>query len=133
MCGPRLGRFDEGVSKDIPGHDMAFVTLGTFMLWFGWYGFNTGSVYLYDTPSAEAVQRAAVNTTLGASASGLVALLVASWTSGKSSLCIPGWGWHVEYRCDRCTSKCRPDLHQQLMYSPVVRNSEILCMITLTT
>eukprot|EP00877_Chromochloris_zofingiensis_P005647 jgi/Chrzof1/15083/Cz09g26170.t1 len=86
MCGPRLGRFDEGVSKDIPGHDMAFVTLGTFMLWFGWYGFNTGSVYLYDTPSAEAVQRAAVNTTLGASASGLVALLVASWTSGTYDL-----------------------------------------------
>jgi len=39
-CGPRLGRFEDGSAKDLPGHDMAFVTLGTFMLWFGWFGFN---------------------------------------------------------------------------------------------
>jgi len=38
LCGPRLGRFDADAdrNKSYGGHDMAFVTLGTFMLWFGW-------------------------------------------------------------------------------------------------
>ncbi len=36
FVGPRLGRFEDGIVKALPGHDMAFVTLGTFMLWFGW-------------------------------------------------------------------------------------------------
>lgn len=79
LCGPRLGRFDGGLIKEIPGHDMAFVTLGTFMLWFGWYGFNAGSVYSYANPNGATVQRVAMNTTLGAAAGGLAALLVASW------------------------------------------------------
>ena len=79
LCGPRLGRFEEGAAKDIPGHDMAFVTLGTFMLWFGWYGFNTGSVYSYANPLASTVQRTAMNTTLAASSGGLASLLVACW------------------------------------------------------
>lgn len=83
MVGPRLGRFDEGVVKDLPGHDMAFVTLGTFMLWFGWFGFNSGSVYVYSaTAPASAVQLVAMNTTLAASAAGLASLLVAAKRSG---------------------------------------------------
>lgn len=46
FVGPRLGRFEEGAVKDLPGHDMGWVTIGTLALWFGWYGFNTGSTYL---------------------------------------------------------------------------------------
>jgi len=38
FVGPRLGRFEEGVVKDMPGHDMGWVTIGTLALWFGWYG-----------------------------------------------------------------------------------------------
>lgn len=34
--GPRMGRFEDGVGKEIPGHDVSSVSLGTFMLWFGW-------------------------------------------------------------------------------------------------
>ena len=36
LCGPRLGRFEEGQVKAFPGHDMASVSIGTFFLWFGW-------------------------------------------------------------------------------------------------
>lgn len=82
--GPRLGRFDDGAVKDLPGHDMAFVTLGTFMLWFGWFGFNSGSVYVYQpTAPSSAVQLVAMNTTLSASSAGLASLAVACWWSGE--------------------------------------------------
>ncbi len=84
LCGPRLGRFEEGGTKDLPGHDMAFVTLGTFMLWFGWFGFNSGSVYVYSTVApAAAVQMVAMNTTLAASSAGLASLLLACYWTGK--------------------------------------------------
>lgn len=84
FCGPRLGRFDNGATKDLPGHDMAFVTLGTFMLWFGWFGFNSGSVYVYSTVApAAAVQMVAMNTTLAASSAGLASLLLACMWTGE--------------------------------------------------
>ena len=44
LLGPRLGKFDaDGKPNAIPGHNMAYVTLGVVILWFGWYGFNAGS------------------------------------------------------------------------------------------
>lgn len=90
FCGPRLGRFDNGRTKDLPGHDMAFVTLGTFMLWFGWFGFNSGSVYVYSTVApASAVQIVAMNTALAASSAGLTSLLLACYWSGELPACAP--------------------------------------------
>ncbi|KAL6210796.1 hypothetical protein ACLB2K_016028 [Fragaria x ananassa] len=44
--GPRIGRFDlEGRSVTMRGHSGTLVVLGTFLLWFGWYGFNAGSFF----------------------------------------------------------------------------------------
>jgi Amt family ammonium transporter len=44
MLGPRLGKFDaNGRPRTIPGHNITFVVLGTFILFFGWFGFNPGS------------------------------------------------------------------------------------------
>src|ERR671914_1265044 len=44
LLGPRLGKFDhDGKANAIPGHNMAYVTLGVMILWFGWFGFNPGS------------------------------------------------------------------------------------------
>lgn len=44
VVGPRLGRFDsQGTPRSIPGHNLSYVALGGFILWFGWFGFNGGS------------------------------------------------------------------------------------------
>ncbi|MFP1683939.1 ammonium transporter [Alloalcanivorax sp. C16-1] len=44
VVGPRLGRFDkQGQPREIRGHNLSFVALGGFLLWFGWFGFNGGS------------------------------------------------------------------------------------------
>lgn len=44
LLGPRLGRFSEkGDIRSIPGHNLSFIAIGGFLLWFGWFGFNGGS------------------------------------------------------------------------------------------
>ncbi len=44
MVGPRLGKYrKDGTANVIPGHNIPMATLGCFILWFGWYGFNAGS------------------------------------------------------------------------------------------
>jgi ammonium transporter, Amt family len=44
LLGARIGKFDsDGKPNAIPGHNMAFTTLGVIILWFGWFGFNPGS------------------------------------------------------------------------------------------
>jgi len=83
ILGPRRGRFhdDEGRKLDkprtFPGHSIALQMLGCFILWFGWYGFNSGSALI--APSNERgrlVALSAVNTTLSGGMAGLVALFV---------------------------------------------------------
>nr|AFU34589.1 ammonium transporter 1;1 [Alternanthera philoxeroides] len=82
--GPRIGRFDhEGRSVALRGHSASLVVLGTFLLWFGWYGFNPGSftkiLATYDnTPSYygqwSAVGRTALTTTLAGCTAALTTL-----------------------------------------------------------
>ncbi len=44
LLGPRLGKYGaDGKPNAIPGHNMAYTTLGVLILWFGWFGFNAGS------------------------------------------------------------------------------------------
>jgi ammonium transporter, Amt family len=46
VLGPRLGRFSSsGVPRDIPGHNLPLFAAGAFILWFGWFGFNGGSIF----------------------------------------------------------------------------------------
>ena len=80
MVGPRIGRFDaQGRPVPLPGHSATLLCLGTFLLWFGWYGFNPGSMLTISTPNAAAtVARTAVTTTLAAAGGGLAQLLL-SW------------------------------------------------------
>jgi len=76
MIGPRLGKYDEDGSPNvIPGHNIPMAVLGTFVLAFGWFGFNPGST-LAGTDLRIAV--IAVNTLL-ASASGAVASTLWMW------------------------------------------------------
>jgi len=77
---PRLGRFDE-VGSDPNGpyapHNVPNAALGTFILWFGWYGFNCGStLYMYGFESAQSAALVAVNTTLAPAGGGIAALIL---------------------------------------------------------
>ena len=69
IIGPRIGRFG---SKRIAihGHDLPVVTLGVFLLWFGWFGFNGGST-LGLTPEVPSI---IVNTTISGAFGGVVAM-----------------------------------------------------------
>ncbi|NDY42488.1 ammonium transporter [Dissulfurirhabdus thermomarina] len=81
VLGPRFGKYDKnGRPRAIPGHSLTLAALGTFILWFGWFGFNPGSTF-----SAHHLRIAviAVNTTLAASAASLVAMLVVLARTGK--------------------------------------------------
>ncbi|KAI4965954.1 ammonium transporter 1 member 1 [Hordeum vulgare subsp. vulgare] len=82
--GPRIGRFDHaGRSVALKGHSASLVVLGTFLLWFGWYGFNPGSFVTilksYGPPGSihgqwSGVGRTAVTTTLAGSVAALTTL-----------------------------------------------------------
>jgi len=63
LLGARKGKFTDKGIKPIPGHSMPLATIGVFLLWFGWYGFNGGSVLSAD---AGGVSLVFVTTTLGA-------------------------------------------------------------------
>jgi len=83
ILGPRRGRFhdDEGRKLDkpnnFPGHSIALQMLGSFILWFGWYGFNSGSALITTSNErGKLVALSAVNTTLSGGAAGLTALFV---------------------------------------------------------
>merc|ERR1711939_65728 len=65
IVGPRNGRFDENPTESFEPHNIPFCVLGTFALWFGWYGFNPGSTLaLHDADTAYLAGLVAVNTTL---------------------------------------------------------------------
>ncbi|PAW66842.1 MAG: ammonium transporter [Opitutia bacterium Tous-C1TDCM] len=75
VLGPRLGKYKDGKVQPILGHSMPLATIGVFLLWFGWFGFNGGSV-LSANPSL--VSLTLVTTCLAAAAGGLAAALT-SW------------------------------------------------------
>ncbi|MES9997681.1 ammonium transporter [Desulfovibrio aminophilus] len=80
LMGPRIGKYaPDGKSRAIPGHNMALVALGVFILWFGWFGFNPGS-----TVAAQAnIALIAVTTNLAACTGALGAMLTAWVRYGK--------------------------------------------------
>ena len=79
ILGPRIGKYTKSGIKPIMGHNMPLATIGVFLLWFGWYGFNGGSVLSAD---AGAVSYVFVTTTLAAAAGILGAMLI-SWIISK--------------------------------------------------
>ena len=88
LLGPRQGKYTvDGRVRALPGANLPLATLGMFILWMGWFGFNGGSeLIVSDVGSANNVARVFVNTNLAA-ASGLIgALLVARLTFGKADL-----------------------------------------------
>jgi Amt family ammonium transporter len=79
LLGPRLGKYaKDGSVQPIPGHNMPLATIGVFLLWFGWFGFNGGSVLSAD---AGLVSLVLCTTTFAAAAGGLTTCAV-SWIAG---------------------------------------------------
>jgi Amt family ammonium transporter len=79
MLGPRLGKYVNGKVKGIMGHNMPLLTIGVFLLWLGWFGFNGGSVLSAD-PGA--VSFVLVTTSLAAAA-GIIGSMLTSWLVQK--------------------------------------------------
>ena len=75
LLGPRLGKYANGRIKAIAGHNMPLATIGVFLLWLGWFGFNGGSVLSADP---ELVSLVFVTTSLAAAA-GVLGAMAASW------------------------------------------------------
>ena len=88
LLGPRKGKYGaQGQINAIPGANLPLATLGTFILWMGWFGFNGGSVLkLGDVGNAHAVAMVFLNTNAAAAAGLVVALLVARILFGKADL-----------------------------------------------
>ena len=88
LLGARKGKYGRnGEIYPIPGSNMPLATLGTFILWFGWFGFNGGSQLLVsDFANATAVGQIFLNTNAAAAAGAITALLVCKTTWGKADL-----------------------------------------------
>lgn len=88
VLGPRAGKYGaDGSSRAIPGANMPLATLGTFILWFGWFGFNGGSqLALSSIEDSNAVAQVFVNTNLAACGGVIAALITARLLFGKADL-----------------------------------------------
>jgi ammonium transporter, Amt family len=80
LLGPRIGKFDhDGKPNAIPGHNMAYVTLGVLILWFGWFGFNPGSTLGVVTGDRLGYFAYVALTTNLAAAAGAIGAVTISW------------------------------------------------------
>jgi len=79
MLGARKGKYVNGKIKPIPGHSLPLATIGAFLLWLGWFGFNGGSVLSADP----ALVSLTLVTTCIAAAAGIVGAMITTWTISK--------------------------------------------------
>ena len=88
ILGPRTGKYGEdGRVLPIPGCNLPLATLGTFILWLGWFGFNGGSVLsLGSAKAATSMSLVFVNTNMAAAAGCVAAMAYASIRFGKPDL-----------------------------------------------
>ena len=75
LLGARIGKFENGKTQAIPGHNIPIATAGVLILWLGWFGFNGGSVLSADP---ELTSITLVTTCLAAAAGGVVAALAST-------------------------------------------------------
>lgn len=88
ILGPRKGKFSsDGAANAIPGCNLPLATLGTFILWLGWFGFNGGSTLKLSSVSvANEVANVFMNTNAAASGGLIAALILARILFGKADL-----------------------------------------------
>ena len=85
MLGPRIGKYDkQGKAKAIPGHNLTACTLGVFILWFCWFGFNGGStVAMGDAAAANSASLVFMNTNLAAAVATCATMIFTWFRYGK--------------------------------------------------
>ena len=85
--GARKGKYKDGSPQAMPGANLPLATLGTFILWLGWFGFNGGSeLIITNVAEANAVSMVFVNTNLAAAGGVMGALILSKLMFGKSDL-----------------------------------------------
>ena len=83
VLGPRIGKYSkEGDSNTIPGHNLPLASVGAFILWFGWFGFNPGSS-LGAVGNWELIGAVVVNTFLASAAGGIATMFYTYFSYGK--------------------------------------------------
>ena len=83
VLGPRIGKYSkEGNSNTIPGHNLPLASVGAFILWFGWFGFNPGSS-LGAVGNWELIGSVVVNTFLASAAGGIATMFYTYFSYGK--------------------------------------------------
>jgi Amt family ammonium transporter len=88
VLGPRMGKYGkDGRVNPMPGSNLALATLGTFILWLGWFGFNGGSQLALGTEAdANSVAIIFANTNMAAAAGAITALILTQAVYGKVDL-----------------------------------------------
>ena len=87
ILGPRIGKYKDGRVVPMPGSNLALATLGTFILWLGWFGFNGGSQLYMDTAGNVAdISRIFANTNTAAAAGAVSALILTQLLYRKPDL-----------------------------------------------
>lgn len=84
MVGPRIGKYNpDGTPNVIPGHNMVYAVIGTFILFFGWFGFNSGSTLMATDLRISAI---AVNTLLAGAAGAVAAIYFSLVRTGRADI-----------------------------------------------
>ncbi|MGR3761629.1 ammonium transporter [Roseobacteraceae bacterium NS-SX3] len=87
ILGPRVGKYKDGKTIPIPGSNLALATLGTFILWLGWFGFNGGSQLAMGTVGDVAdISRIFANTNAAAAGGAVAALILTQLLFKKPDL-----------------------------------------------
>ena len=87
VLGPRLGKYKDGKTLPFLGSNLPLATLGTFILWLGWFGFNGGSQLAIGSVGDVAdVSRIFANTNIAAAAGAIAALILTQFLYGKPDL-----------------------------------------------
>ena len=86
LVGPRIGKYTNGISNAIPGHNLLLGALGVLILWLGWFGFNAGSELAISGDSANNVAGILITTNLAAAAGAITAMFVTWISYGKPDI-----------------------------------------------
>jgi Amt family ammonium transporter len=87
ILGPRIGKYKDGKTVPMPGSNLALATLGTFILWLGWFGFNGGSQLAAGTVGdITDIGRIFANTNMAAAAGAVAALIMTQVMYKKADL-----------------------------------------------